>query len=418
MATAELDIEMPVAFQDLFKPSRYKAFYSGRGCAKSHSIAMALLLRGVQKPLRVLCAREIQKSIKDSVKLLLDDKIGLFGIGNFYESLKNEIKGSNGTTFNFAGLGTMTADQIKSMEGIDIVWVEEAQNISQRSLEILIPTIRKPGSELWFSWNPRHPTDPVDQLFRGEVVPENAIIRRVRVEDNPYFPGELLEEMEFDRKQKPDRFAHIWMGEYEPTAVGAIWSRQNLHQNRRAEAPELERIVVAVDPAISSGDKSDEHGILVQGIGSDGRGYVLDDQSIKGTPGQWANRAISTFDRYEADALVIEINQGGDMVRHTLESIRPSIPIIEVRATRGKHVRAEPISALYEQNRISHVGSFPDLEAQMCQMTAGGYEGEGSPDRVDAMVWGFTELMPQLVASKQVEEPMYDHYVGEGSWLG
>ena len=224
--------------------------------------------------------------------------------------------------------------------------------------------------------------------------------------------------MEFDRKQKPDRFAHIWMGEYEPTAVGAIWSRQNLHQNRRAEAPELERIVVAVDPAISSGDKSDEHGILVQGIGSDGRGYVLDDQSIKGTPGQWANRAISTFDRYEADALVIEINQGGDMVRHTLESIRPSIPIIEVRATRGKHVRAEPISALYEQNRISHVGSFPDLEAQMCQMTAGGYEGEGSPDRVDAMVWGFTELMPQLVASKQVEEPMYDHYVGEGSWLG
>ena len=416
MQAEAIDIDIPKAFKELFEPARYKAFFSGRGASKSHSIATALLLLGAQKPLRILCAREVQKSIKDSVKLLLDDKIGVLGASEFYESLKNEINGANGTQFFFAGLGTMTTDQIKSMEGIDIVWVEEAQTISDRSLEILVPTIRRPGSELWFSWNPRHPTDPVDKLFRGQVVPENSVIKRVSYEDNPYFPSELKTEMEFDRKHKPDRYAHIWLGEYEPTAVGAIWNRQNLHQNRRSELPELERIVVSVDPAVSSGVNADEHGIIVQGVGSDQRGYLLDDQSIKGTPRQWANRAIATYDRYDADAIVIEINQGGEMVRHTLESVRPGINIIEVRASRGKHVRAEPISALYEQDMISHVGSFPDLEAQMCQMTSGGYEGDGSPDRVDAMVWGFTELFPQMLRPRDVEE-VYVEPAGVGGWM-
>ncbi len=416
MQVEAIDIDIPKAFKELFEPARYKAFFSGRGASKSHSIATALLLLGAQKPLRILCAREVQKSIKDSVKLLLDDKIGVLGASEFYESLKNEINGANGTQFFFAGLGTMTTDQIKSMEGIDIVWVEEAQTISDRSLEILVPTIRRPGSELWFSWNPRHPTDPVDKLFRGQVVPENSVVKRVSYEDNPYFPSELKDEMEFDRKHKPDRYAHIWLGEYEPTAVGAIWNRQNLHQNRRSELPELERIVVSVDPAVSSGVNADEHGIIVQGVGSDQRGYLLDDQSIKGTPRQWANRAIATYDRYDADAIVIEINQGGEMVRHTLESVRPGINIIEVRASRGKHVRAEPISALYEQDMITHVGCFPELEAQMCQMTSGGYEGDGSPDRVDAMVWGFTELFPQMIRPRDVEE-VYVEPAGVGGWM-
>ena len=125
-------------------------------------------------------------------------------------------------------------------------------------------------------------------------------------------------------------------------------------------------------------------------------GYVLADVTTRGGPHQWAARAVAAYDRYEADAVVIEINQGGDMVRHTLQTVRPNLPIIEVRATRGKHVRAEPIAALYTMGRISHVGVFPKLEDQMCLMTAGGFEGEGSPDRVDALVWGFTELFPAL----------------------
>lgn len=411
-----MKVSLPAAFEDLFKPSRYKAYWGGRGSGKSHSLATALLIRGGQKPLRILCAREVQLSIKDSVKQLLDDKIKALGMGGFYESLQNEIRGKNGTQFIFAGLGKMTADQIKSMEGIDIVWVEEAQTISANSLEILIPTIRKTGSELWFSWNPRHASDPVDQRFRGEVLPESAIVRRVNYDDNPFFPAELDAERAFDEKHKPHRYGHIWLGEYEPTAIGAIWDRLSIHQGRRDKAPDLERIVVAVDPAVSSEAHSDEHGIIVAAVGADQRGYVLDDMSMKGSPREWAVRTIAAFDRYEADAIVIEVNQGGDMVRHTLESVRPGLPIVEVRATRGKHVRAEPISALYSIGQVSHVGSFPKLEDQMCQMTAGGYEGEGSPDRVDALVWALTELFPKMTTAKTVE--VHVDLLGPGSWMG
>lgn len=400
----------------MFEPHRYKAFYGGRGSAKSHSLATALLILGGQKPLRILCAREVQLSIKDSVKQLLDDKIAALGMGEFYQSLNNEIRGANGTQFIFAGLGKMTTDQIKSMEGIDVVWVEEAQTISANSLEILIPTIRKPGSELWFSWNPRHPTDPVDQRFRGEVTPEDAIIRRVNYDDNPFFPEELDAERNFDRQHKPERYGHVWLGDYEPTAVGAIWDRKTLHEHRRTEAPELARIVVSVDPAVSSEPGSDMHGIVATAIGDDGRGYVLEDASTRGNPRQWAERAVAMFDKYSADSVVIEVNQGGDMCRNTLETVRPGLPISEVRATRGKHVRAEPIASLYSFGRVSHVGAFPEMEDQMCQMTASGYEGDGSPDRVDALVWGLTELFPQISAPKV--KPVFVAPMAAGGWMG
>ncbi len=416
MTETSIDIKIPRAFAGLLEPRRYKAFFGGRGSAKSHSFASALLALGADRPLRILCAREIQLSIKDSVKQLLEDKIKLMELDDFYEPLQNEIRGVNGTTFIFSGLGKLTTDQIKSMEGIDIVWVEEAQTISAKSLEILIPTIRKPGSELWFSWNPRAASDPVDQRFRGDVLPDDALISRVSYKDNPFFTAELDAERRFDESAKPDRYGHIWLGDYEPTAIGAIWDRLTIHNNRRAEAPEMERILVSVDPAISNGTSSDEHGVIVGGMGADKRGYVLEDASLKGSPRQWADRAVAMYDKYEADGIVIEINQGGDMVRHTLESVRPGIRIIEVRATRGKHVRAEPISSLYSLGRVSHVGAFPKLEDQQCQMTAAGYEGEGSPDRVDALVWLFTELFPKLTQKKYVETPHIE--IVEGGWMG
>jgi len=411
-----MEIEVPEAFGDIFTPSRYKAFYGGRGSAKSHTFAMALLVLGGQRPLRVLCGREVQKSIRESVKALLDDKIAQLGMGSFYESLRDEIRGRNGTQFTFSGVGDKTVDQMKSYEGVDIFWGEEAQTFSARSLEILRPTIRKDGSELWFTWNPRHSSDPVDDFFRGENPPENAIIRRVNYNDNPFFPKELKEERQYDYSHKRDRYAHIWLGEYEPMAVGAIWDRQTIKAGRREDHPTLHRIVVSVDPAVSAETGSDEHGIIVAGVGDDGRGYVLDDVTMKGAPRQWADRAVAAYDNYEADAIVIERNQGGDMCRHVLESVRPGIRTIEVVATRGKHVRAEPISALYHLGRVSHVGTFPELEDQMCQMTAAGYEGEGSPDRVDALVWAFTELFPRI--NKTKKKRVHVEVGRAGSWMG
>lgn len=177
---------------------------------------------------------------------------------------------------------------------------------------------------------------------------------------------------------------------------GALWSMASLDAYRLREQPKVTRVVVSVDPAVTNTENSDEHGIIVAAITDDQRGVVLEDASIAGSPSDWAKRAVSLYRSYQADGIVIEVNQGGDMVAHTLRTIDPNVNIIEVRASRGKHVRAEPISALYEQGKISHVGSFPELESQMTQMTTTGYEGDGSPDRVDALVWAFTELFPEM----------------------
>lgn len=219
---AKLEIELPDAFRDLFQPFRYKAFYGGRGSGKSHSMATALVLLAAQKPLRILAAREIQKSIRDSSKRLLDDRIRALGLGPRFSSTEQEIKAANGSLILFAGLGQ--PDGIKSMEGIDIAWIEEADTISQRSLDVLVPTIRKPGSELWFAWNPRLASDPVDALFRGGPVREDALVRQVSHADNPWFPAVLETERLWDRQRDPDKYAHIWEGAYRRHSEARVFS--------------------------------------------------------------------------------------------------------------------------------------------------------------------------------------------------
>lgn len=389
-------------FDDFQQPSRYKALYGGRGSAKSHFFAEAMVANAYANAgFRAVCVREVQKSLKESAKRLIEDKIATFGLQAHFRLLEREIRTPGGGTIIFEGMQDHTAESIKSLEGFNVAWVEEAQTLSDRSLEMLRPTIRAPGSELWFSWNPRSAKDPVDAFFRGVNPPVNAIIRHINYDQNRFFPAELEAERQEDRAHRPDRYAHIWLGEYEPQAVGAIWTREMLHECRRATAPTIGRTLVAVDPAVSDEAGSDEHGIIVVGLGDDRRGYVLDDLTLGGGPEKWARAAIAAYDRYDADAIVIERNQGGDMCRFVLRSQRPNIPIIEVTATRGKHVRAEPIAALYAQGRVSHVGTFPDLEEQMCLVTNAGYQGDGSPDRVDALVWGMTELFPAMTVAKK-----------------
>lgn len=199
---------------------------------------------------------------------------------------------------------------------------------------------------------------------------------------------------------------------------GALWQQSTLDLYRVTEAPELARIVVAVDPAITNTEESDEHGIMVAGIGADQTGYVIDDQTMRGSPAEWARRAISLSKTHGADGVVVEVNQGGDMVAHTLRTIAPNLNIIEVRATRGKHVRAEPIAALYEQGRVRHVGQFPELESQLTQFTVAGYEGEDSPDRADSLIWALTELFPDMVETVP-DASVHHHRRGRPQgWLG
>lgn len=206
----------------LRQPSRYKVIYGGRGSGKSRNVATELLLRAAHEPLRILCCREIQKSINDSVKKLLDDRrreLEYLNITptNFFRSTKNSITTSFGSEFLFAGLRA-NPEAIRSMEGIDICWVEEAQTISRESLNGLIPTIRKEvdgrKSEIWFTMNPRYADDPVYADFIAEKDPRPGTIRRrVNYDENPWFPSVLYDEMLYDMKKDRDKYSHIWEGE-------------------------------------------------------------------------------------------------------------------------------------------------------------------------------------------------------------
>lgn len=187
---------------------------------------------------------------------------------------------------------------------------------------------------------------------------------------------------------------------------GALWPQAviDTYRLRDVELPQFERVVVAVDPAVELGvDDQNEHGIIVAGItgGQEKSGFILEDASMAGTPAEWSRRVAAMFEKWQADAVIAETNQGGQMVAHTIRSVSPNIPVKQVKATRGKHVRAEPIASLYEQGRIRHVGSFPELEDQMTQFTTEGYQGDKSPDRADALVWACTDLFPQIA----IKEP-------------
>ena len=205
------EIQIPEAFKFLFTPSRFKVIEGGRASAKSHSVASALVLKSAKKPLRWLCGREIQKSLNASVKQLIEDKIKDCGLKRFFSITRDRITAKNGTMFLFAGLRT-NPDSIKSMEGLDGAWIEEADRCSQRSIDLLFPTIRKPGSEIWLTLNRRYETDPVDKLFLNKNPPPNSIIKSVSWRDNPFFPEVLRDEMEWLKKRDVDKWLHIWEG--------------------------------------------------------------------------------------------------------------------------------------------------------------------------------------------------------------
>ena len=207
----------------LASESRYKVMHGGRGGGKSWAVAIALLLLGAQKQERILCAREVQKSMRESVHRLLKDQITALNLGHFYEVLETEIRGINGTTFLFSGLQTHTVDSIKSFEGATRVWVEEAHAISKKSLDTLIPTIRKEGSEIWMTLNPDMETDEVYQRFIATPSPDTWVCA-VNWRDNPWFPSVLNEERLKAKRQMPsDDYDHIWEGKARRVVDGAIY---------------------------------------------------------------------------------------------------------------------------------------------------------------------------------------------------
>ena len=226
-------------------------------------------------------------------------------------------------------------------------------------------------------------------LIRSLVDRADTVVTKGSTYENtknlaPSFVDEILRRYEGTRLGRQELHAEIL-----DDVEGALWSRDMIEASRVHTMPELTRIVVGVDPAVSSGESSNETGIVAVGCDKDGNGYVLDDRSLKGSPTEWANAAIALYHRSNADRIIVEANQGGDMVRHTLHTVESQVPVKAVHATRGKRTRAEPVAALYEQGKIKHVGAFPQLEDQMCSWTV----DSPSPDRLDALVWAVTELL-------------------------
>ncbi len=215
-------IEIPRSFSDLSKPKRFKIYYGGRGGAKSHNMARSLLIQAMEKPLRILCARELQNSIGDSVHRLLADLINEYKLDDFYEVQKAAIKGKNGSEFIFKGL-KYNSTEIKSTEGIDIAWIEEAEKVSDMSWEMLIPTVRKPNSEIWVSFNTKNITDPTYQRFVVNA-DKDMLVKKVSWQDNPFFP----EVLDIERRRLKDNdfeaYKHIWEGEPDTRRNGAVYA--------------------------------------------------------------------------------------------------------------------------------------------------------------------------------------------------
>ena len=241
-----MELEIPVAgvFVPLLEPKRYKGAWGGRASAKSHFFADQVIRVAMQEKCDIICLRETQLSLQQSVKKLIEVKIEAFGLGKYFNVLQTHIERKGGGRIGFQGMQNHTADSIKSLQGYKYAWVEEAQNFSQRSLDLLRPTIREPESEIWFSWNPNKPTDPVDTFLRGNPAPgfekgfdppPDSIVVRANYTDNPWLPKVMKDEIEYDKRRDPDKYAHVWLGEYERNSEARIFKNWKVEEFERPE---------------------------------------------------------------------------------------------------------------------------------------------------------------------------------------
>ena len=281
-----LHIPTAEVFAPLYKPSRYKAAWGGRGSGKSHDRAGALIDDSLyERGLLSVCIREVQKSLKDSAKRLLESKIAEYGLGEAdgFKIYTDRIQTPGDGAIIFQGMQDHTAESIKSLEGFKRAWVEEAQTLSSRSLQLLRPTIRAPGSELWFTWNRRLKTDAVDRMFLGAEPPTGAVVVRANWNNNPWFPAELEQERLDCLRDSPDQYQHIWEGDYVTVADGAYYAK-----SLTAARAENRIGRVAFDPLMTVR--------LFFDIG--GTGARADACSI--WPAQFIGKEIRTRDYYEA----------------------------------------------------------------------------------------------------------------------
>jgi hypothetical protein len=357
----------PAKLECLFDVSRYKIIYGGRGSGKSWSVARALPISGTQRPLRILCGREFDCRQRPPAAGRPDRTVTAL---RFLPRGKSSIIGANGSEFRFAGI-RHNISKIKSFEGFDIVWIEEGQTVSKNSFDVLIPTIRKAGSEIWITLNRDLEQNDVWQRFLAGPPRPDAIIREINWADNAWLTDELRAEKDHLKARDLDAYENVWGGRCRSHVQNALWKMEIFGPNRE-RAPETEkerdvllstlrRVVIAIDPSGCAGEddkRSDEVGIVVAGVGHDGIARILEDATGRYSPDQWANKALALFDRWKADRIVAETNYGGAMMESTIHTARRTAPVRLVTASRGKVQRAEPVAAIYGQGKVRHVAGL------------------------------------------------------------
>lgn len=302
---------------------------------------------------------------------------------------------TNGTEILFR-----SADQPDRLRGPNIgwFWLDEAAMMNVDVWNIMLGRLREKPGKAWITTTPRGGNWIYDRWVRNPL-PGYSMVRSSS-KDNPFLPADFVANLE---SAYTNRFARQEIGgEFLLDVPGALWSTKGIDDSRVPHPPaDMIRIVVGVDPKASV-EADSKTGIVVVGKGADGHLYTLEDASIDASPDQWARKVAYVYDKWQADCVVAEVNQGGDMVTSVLRTVSPNLPIRTVRAAKGKYTRAEPVAALWEQGRAHMVGSWPTLEEQMCTYTT----GDDSPDNMDALVWACTNLMTQAAPSI-VDNPFY-----------
>jgi phage terminase large subunit-like protein len=390
-----LDKYQPLFYEE--PQNRYFLITGGRGSGKSWTLSLFLLNLTYEEGHVILFTRWTLTSAFISIIPEFIDKIDLMNKAEDFEITQSEIiNKATGSKILFRGIktsqGTATAN-LKSIAGVTTFILDESEELMDEDvfdrIDLSIRAVNKPNRVI-LVMNPSYKSHWIYNRFVKYPRNDTNYIHTTYLDNQNNLSPSFIAQAERTRTENLHRYNHLFLGHWLEDAEGMLWNRQIIERLRMATPPQLERIVVSVDPAASANLDSDETGIVVCAKDAKGNGYVLEDLSGKYSPSQWAAVAVKAFERWNADCIVAEKNMGGDMVESVLRSQNTTARIKLVNATKGKYVRAEPIYSLYEQNKIYHIGQFPILENQM--ITFDPDKGK-SPDRVDALVWGFTELL-------------------------
>lgn len=401
-----------ISIKSKYKPlfagdTRYYIVLGGRASGKSFAVSSFLCMLSFEQKQRMLYTRQTMTSAYLSIIPEFQEKISLMGADDKFVVNKTEIiNKESGSEILFKGIqsssGTNTAN-LKSLSGITTWILDEAEEmIDEAVFDKINLSIRTKGvqNRVILVMNPAKTSHWVFKRFFEEQGIEqgfNGVKDDVTYINTTYFdnldnlnPG-FLDEMDRLKSINIKKYNHIALGHWASVnEEEALWRQSVIDSTRVAEKPLLKRIVVAIDPAVTSKDTSDETGIVVAGIGFDDELYVLEDKTGIYTPTDWCKMAVMMYNKWQADRIVGEVNNGGDLIETVLRTIDKNVPYRGVHATRDKFTRAEPVAALYEQGKAHHVGTLLELEYEQTSWEA--KKGEKSPNRIDALVWAATEL--------------------------